>query len=537
MDQEDLVYSLVDDDILTMEEADQSITQAQATGEDILSYLENEGFIEREQALEKYALNYGFDFIDLDNYDPSAEVLDMIDSTTAQQYFIYPIEQTGTGLKLAVSDPPDLRMVDDLEAILEMSLEFSMVDPEQLEEYVTSHYGTSIEDIDDVMSELDDDEMMYVDESEEEDTADLEAKAEEAPVIKLVNRIIMDAVQKGTSDIHIEPLEEEIRVRYRIDGICHNANEIPKRLQGAVISRIKIMSEMDISERRVPQDGRIKLKIMGKELDFRVNTLPGIHGESVVLRILDKEAISFGLGELGFLPDNKAIFDQLIRRPNGIILVTGPTGSGKTTTLYSALSEINTPDRKLVTIENPVEYQLEGINQMQVNEEIGLDFARGLKAILRQSPDVILVGEIRDYETAEIAIRSALTGHLVFSTLHTNDAPSAVNRLIDLGVNPYLISSSVQSIMAQRLVRSICDNCKHEYNPDETYLKQVGFPLEEADETTFYQGEGCSECDDTGYTGRAAIFEMLVTSEKLKEMILDEEPTQALRQQAMKDGM
>jgi type II secretory ATPase GspE/PulE/Tfp pilus assembly ATPase PilB-like protein len=297
------------------------------------------------------------------------------------------------------------------------------------------------------------------------------------------------------------------------------------------------MADMNIAERRVPQDGRIKMSVMGKQLDLRVSTLPGIHGESVVLRILDKESISFGLEELGFLPDNKAVFDQLIRRPHGIILVTGPTGSGKTTTLYSALSEINQTELKLITIEDPVEYQIEGINQMQVKEEIGLDFAQGLRTLMRQNPDVILVGEIRDYETAETAIRASLTGHLVFSTLHTNDAPGAINRLMDLGVNPYLIGSSVQAVMAQRLVRTICEHCREEYDPDEEYLRQVGFPLEDAAGTTFYKGVGCKECNRTGYSGRTAIFELMVTGESVTDAILREESTDELRNRAVSDGM
>ena len=538
MEPDKIVSTLVDKDLIAPEEAEEVLTQVETTGEVLFDVLHRDGLVEREKAMEAYAQSYGMQFVDLDDFEPDNELIDIIDSATAQQYFVLPYERSDTRIKLAVAEPPDLRMTDDLEALLETQIECVLADPELLEELITEYYGASMGDIDSVLSELGEDDLQYVeDEDEEQDVAQLEEQAEEAPVIKLVNMIIMEAVQRGTSDIHIEPLEERLLVRYRIDGVLHEAHEPPKRLEGAVISRIKIMSDMDIAERRVPQDGRIKLKMMGKELDFRVNTLPGIHGESVVLRILDKEAISFGLGELGFLPDNQALFDKLIRRPNGIILVTGPTGSGKTTTLYSALMEINTPDRKLITIENPVEYQLEGINQMQVNEEIGLDFSLGLKSLLRQSPDVILVGEIRDYETAEIAIRAALTGHLVFSTLHTNDAPSAVNRLIDLGVNPYLISSSVQAIMAQRLCRTICDNCKTAYEPDMEYIERVGFPKDEVEETTFYQGEGCEECNMTGYSGRVAIFEMMTSSERLKELILEGSATNKIRNVAIKEGM
>ncbi len=538
MEADRLVEALIEKDLVSPDDGDEIITRVEATGEDVLDLLVDEAEMDRENVLEVYAHSYGMEYVDLSDFEPADEVSEIIDSATAQQYFVFPYEKTGTSLKLAVAEPPDLRMMDDMEALLEMPIECALTDPEDLEELITTYYGASMDDIDSVLDELGEEDLVYVDDSEgEEDVAELEEQAEEAPVIKLVNMIIMEAVQRGTSDIHIEPLEERLIVRYRIDGVLHKAHEPPKGLQGAIISRIKIMSDMDIAERRVPQDGRIKLKMMGKELDFRVSCLPGIHGESVVLRILDKESISLGLGDLGFLPDNKAIFDQLIRRPNGIILVTGPTGSGKTTTLYSALSEINTPDRKLITIENPVEYQLEGINQMQVNEDIGLDFALGLRSLLRQAPDVILVGEIRDYETAEIAIRAALTGHLVFSTLHTNDAPSAVNRLIDLGVNPYLISSSIQAIMAQRLVRAICENCKVEYEPEMEYVERVGFPRDEVEETTFYQGEGCEECNMTGYTGRSAVFEMMVSNEEIKDMILEGCTTDELRQAAIKNGM
>ncbi len=538
MDAGRLIESLVEKKKLTPEEGDEVLTRGETTGEEVLAIITREFEIDRKETLETYAHSYGMEFVDLSDAEPIDDADEIIDSATAQQYFVFPYEKTSTSLKLAVAEPPDLRMMDDLEAILEMPIECSLADPEELEELITTYYGTSMDDIDNVLDELGEEDLVHVEEEDEEaDVAELEEQAEEAPVIKLVNMIIMEAVQRGTSDIHIEPLEGRLLVRYRIDGVLHKAHEPPKRLQGAIVSRIKIMSEMDIAERRIPQDGRIKLKMMGKELDFRVSCLPGIHGESVVLRILDKESVNIGLETLGFLPDNKAIFDKLIRKPNGIILVTGPTGSGKTTTLYSALQELNTPDRKLITIENPVEYQLEGINQMQVNDEIGLDFSRGLSSLLRQSPDVILVGEIRDYETAETAIRAALTGHLVFSTLHTNDAPSAVNRLVDLGVNAYLISSAVQAIMAQRLVRKICDNCKVEYEPEMEYIHRVGFPEEDVEETTFYQGEGCENCNMTGYTGRTAVFEMMVTNEQMKDMILEGCTTNELRDVAIDSGM
>lgn len=495
-------------------------------------------FRNKKQVIKKFAQHYGIEYKDLETLEVKGHLTELMDSSTVRQYFVFPVEETATGVKLAVAEPPNVRMSDDLEAILDRSVEFCLADAEELRDLVDEYYGMSLDEITETLEEVEEDTVeSQQDEISEDDEARLEEQAEEGSIIRLVNMIILEAVERGASDIHIEPHEHHLLVRYRIDGILHESHQPPKGLQGALISRIKIMSDMDIAERRVPQDGRIKMTIMGKQLDLRVSTLPGVHGESVVLRILDKESISFGLEELGFLPDNKAVFDQIIRRPHGIILVTGPTGSGKTTTLYSALSEINNTEIKLITIEDPVEYQIEGINQMQVKEEIGLDFAAGLRTLLRQNPDVILVGEIRDYETAETAIRASLTGHLVFSTLHTNDAPSAINRLIDLGVSPFLIGSSVQAIMAQRLVRTICDNCRELYEPDENYLRQVGFPLEDAAETDFYRGTGCSDCDETGYTGRSAIFELLVNNEEVNDAILEEKDTEEIRNLAMKNGM
>lgn len=500
--------------------------------------LDEDIYSDRPEAATHLARSFGMEYVDLESIDVDTGLVERIDASTAQQYFVFPIQATERGIQVAVDEPPDVRATDDLEVLFDRPLEFCLADSALLEKMIVEYYGTSIDDINAVLQEAGEADLVYVEPDEEtEDTGQLEEQAEEAPVIKLVNTIIMDAVKRGASDIHLEPLERRFLIRYRIDGVLQEVHEPPKRLEGPVISRIKIMANMDIAERRVPQDGRIKMKVRGREIDFRVNTLPAQHGESVVLRVLDKEAVSFGLEELGFLSDNREVFDDLIRRPHGMILVTGSTGSGKTTTLYSALFELNTSQRKLVTVEDPVEYQIEGINQMQVNDEIGLDFALGLRTLLRQSPDVILVGEIRDRETAEIAIRSALTGHLVFSTLHTNDAPGAVDRLIDLGVSRYLVASAIQAVVAQRLVRTICENCKEPYEPEEEYLRQVGFPLDDVSDTTFYRGEGCDECDQTGYSGRTAVFEMLVNTDSISETILNEGSTQDIRDHALLEGM
>lgn len=544
MDSDVILDLFVQNGELTEEEKDAVLralqTKAEVSAEDVFGTIADETSLsDKRQVVKKFAEHYGMEFVDLDTVEFNSSLIHSLDASSAHQYFVFPVDHTASGYKIATTEPPDVRIVDDLEAILDDSVEFCIAPPEQIRSRIDEYYGMSLSDITETLEEVDEDEISAedMDEDEEQDVANLEEQAEEGSIIRLVNMLILEGVQRGASDIHIEPLEHKIVVRYRIDGILHEAHEPPKNLQGAIISRIKIMADMSIAEWRVPQDGRIKMKIMGKSLDLRVSTLPSIHGESVVLRILDQEAVNFGLEDLGFLPDNKAVFDKLIERPHGIILVTGPTGSGKTTTLYSALNEINDSGIKLITIEDPVEYQVEGINQMQVKEEIGLDFAEGLKTLMRQNPDVILVGEIRDYETAETAIRASLTGHLVFSTLHTNDAPSTVNRLVDLGVNPYLIGSSIQAIMAQRLVRSICDNCKEEYQPEENYLTQVGFPLEDAAETTFYRGAGCEQCDGTGYSGRTAIFELLVNNEDIGDAILEDASTGEIRDLAMENGM
>ncbi len=544
MDPEVILDRLRRDDVINSEDRNKILrdlqTEAEVSTNHVFSRLADlPAFRSKKQVLRKFAEISGMEFRDLETSDVTGALTELLDASTVHQYFVFPLERTHGVVKLAVAEPPDLRVTDDLEALLDTEVEFCLADPDRLRDLIDEYYGTSLDDITETLEQLREDATLYAEtlEDGEPEASRLEEQAEEGSIIRLVNMIILEAVERDASDIHIEPREDILCVRYRIDGILHDVHRMPTGLQGALISRVKIMAEMDIAERRVPQDGRIKKSFTGRQLDLRVSTLPGNYGESVVLRILDKESVRFGLEELGFLPDHKAIFDQLIRRPHGIILVTGPTGSGKTTTLYSALSEINDTEIKIITIEDPVEYQIEGINQMQVKEEIGLGFAEGLRTLLRQNPDVILVGEIRDHETAETAIRASLTGHLVFATLHTNDAPGAVDRLEDLGVSPYLIGSSVQAIMSQRLVRVICDNCKEVYHPEVSYLEQVGFPLGDADETTFYRGAGCSECDETGYSGRTAIFELLVNNKEVNDEILENGTATDIRRTAVEHGM
>lgn len=360
---------------------------------------------------------------------------------------------------------------------------------------------------------------------------------DDAPVIRLVNMLIEEALKRRASDIHVEPLENKFRIRYRIDGVLHEIPGPPKRLQGSIISRLKIMAGMDIAEKRLPQDGRIKLNLEKKELDLRVSTLPAIHGESVVMRILDKSGFMVGLEDMGLLPENKKDFERLISLPNGMILVTGPTGSGKTTTLYATLSHINQKERKVITIEDPVEYQLDGINQVQVKPQINLTFANGLRSMLRQAPDIIMVGEIRDLETAEIAVQSALTGHLIFSTLHTNDAAGAVTRLVDMGIKPYLVASTVQCIMAQRLVRTICPSCREAYKLSEEEIAILSLDAGQSKDLELYKGKGCSACSNTGFKGRMGIYELLVMNDRLRELVLENTPSTVLCKKAREFGM
>jgi general secretion pathway protein E len=444
-----------------------------------------------------------------------------------------PLSQQADGtLAVAMADPADLNAIQGLELATGLAVEPRLARERDILEGLEAAYGNGAgPEAGDGLE----DGVEYVGE-DEEDVAHLRDLASEAPVIRLVNNLINRAVEQRASDIHIEPFENELKVRYRIDGVLHDVDTPQRRLQAAIVSRIKIMAKLNIAERRLPQDGRIKLRLMGKEIDLRVSTLPTLYGESVVLRILDRSSIVVTLEHLGFPEDTLAQFDTLIHRPYGMILVTGPTGSGKTTTLYGALDKINSPDKKIITIEDPVEYQLFGVNQIHVKPAIGLTFANGLRSIVRQDPDVIMVGEIRDAETAEIAIQAALTGHLVFSTLHTNDAAGAVSRLLEMGVEDYLLASSLLGVLAQRLVRRICAHCKHETQADNSALKELvggngGGPVR------VYEGKGCEECANTGYRGRQGIYELLLLNETVRQLILKRSSADVIRDAAVRLGM
>lgn len=454
-----------------------------------------------------------------------SKAVSSVPSNLATSHRIVPLKIEATTLFLATDDPLNLLSNDFFEKTLNLSVEITLADHA---------------DIDRALAEL------YTSRQKEKAPNELSKLAEEikevkgdddAPVIKLVNMLIEEALKRRASDIHVEPLEHKFRIRYRIDGVLHEIQGPPKRLQGSIISRLKIMAGMDIAEKRLPQDGRIKLNLEKKELDLRVSTLPAIHGESVVMRILDKSSFMVGLEDMGFLPENRKNFEKLINLPNGMILVTGPTGSGKTTTLYATLSHINQKERKVITIEDPVEYQLDGINQVQVKPQINLTFASGLRSMLRQAPDIIMVGEIRDLETAEISVQAALTGHLIFSTLHTNDAAGAVIRLVDMGIKPYLVASTVQGVMAQRLVRTICPSCREAHNSSEDEIALLSLGPEQIKGLELYRGKGCFVCNNTGYKGRMGIYELLVMNDNIRELVLENVSSTVLCKKAMESGM
>jgi len=494
------------------------------------------GLISETVLLETLSEHLEIPFVSLKEFPQQTVMLENLSEKFMRQYKFVPLSLEDKVLTIAVSNPYDLyacdavRMVTDYEVKINLAREEEILDAVgKLFNTDTSSMGRIIEDIG-----KDTDDLSLDDEGDVDHLKDL---ASEAPVIRLVNLLITRAIELRASDIHLEPFEGEFKVRYRIDGVLHDVEAPPTRLQAAVISRIKIMAKLNIAERRLPQDGRIKLRVLGKEIDFRVSTLPTMFGESVVLRILDRESVILDLEKLGFPVYDLAKFRDLINRPYGIILVTGPTGSGKTTTLYAALSEINSPEKKIITVEDPIEYQLSGVNQVQVKSSIGLSFANVLRSILRQDPDIIMIGEIRDAETAEIAIHSALTGHLVFSTLHTNDAAGAVTRLLEMGMENYLISSSMLGIMAQRLVRVICPECKEVYTPEMGVMEELGVDQKDASSLTIFKGAGCEKCAQTGFRGRQGIYELLMVNDDIRELILDKAASNKIKDKGRSNGM
>jgi len=488
------------------------------------------------EVMNAVAEHYGVQFIDLNETEISKAITELVPESVARENVVLPLSLEGNVLKIITADPSNYETIQKLQFILNKDVVPVLALQEQIQEAINKNYGqTETESVDSMLVEFTDTAIEF---TQTESIASL-ANAEEsdAPVVKLCNLVIQEAVNLRASDIHIEPFADRVRVRYRIDGILVERDAAPRRLLAPFLSRLKIMGSIDISEKRRPQDGRIKMTIAGKHFDLRVSMLPSVHGQSAVMRILDRGNIQVNIRDLGFSEEDYIRFQQIIKRPNGIFLVTGPTGSGKTTTLYSALNELNRPDRKIITAEDPVEYYLPGINQVEVKHGIGLDFARIIRAMLRQAPNIILVGEIRDKETAEIAVQASLTGHLVFSTLHTNDAPSAVTRLADIGVPPFLIASSVIAIMGQRLVRVNCVKCKEPYMPAANELRAAGISQEQIAKATPMKGRGCNHCRQTGYRGRQGIFEMLKMSSVIRELTFAQAPTQEIRRKARAGGM
>jgi len=526
---------LVNIGLLTEEQLEFALREQEETGERLSDVLVRLGFISKEDLTQALSAHFGLVPVKLSEYNPTPEVVARIPPPLARKYKIVPLEFKDGVLTIALSDPLDFLGLENLEKMLGMKIKAVLANEREIEQMINRLYGVEEETIDTILEELTEQDITFAQTvSEVVEETEL---AEEAPIIRLVSLLILEAFRARASDIHVEPMANKLRIRYRIDGVLHEVPAPPKRLEGAIISRIKILAGMDIAEKRLPQDGRIMVNVMGRQLDLRVSSLPGIHGESVVMRILDKSSLLYGLTELGFLEEDLERWKSVISLPNGIILVTGPTGSGKTTTLYAVLNELNLPDRKIITIEDPVEYQISGINQLQVKPQIGLTFANALRAILRQSPDVIMVGEIRDTETAEIAVRAALTGHLVFSTLHTNDAAGAVTRLIDMGIKPFLVASALQAVMAQRLVRKVCPKCAEPAKIEEPILKEIEQVVGTLEGANFLRGKGCSECNMTGYRGRTAIFELLVVSENIRKLILQRATSYQIREAARAEGM
>lgn len=507
----------------------------QTGDEDIetLDLLVREDAVTQQQIAFVLAEEFNMEVVDLDEIRVTAEALETLPFELADRYKVFPLEADDHEVELAVFDPLDMDAIDSISHVIQRSISCRVAPLEAIEKAIDQYYdGVQTEQVDSLLSGMDIEGDVAMPTGSQAEVAE-----EEAPIIRYVHMVISEALKRRASDIHMEPLEKRFRVRYRIDGVLHEVENPPKRLQPSIISRIKLMSDVSISEKRVPLDGRINIKVGAKVIDLRVSTLPTAFGESIVMRILDKEALSLGLPELGFFSDDQATFERIIAMPDGVFLVTGPTGSGKSTTLYTALNCINHPDRKIITVEDPVEYEMSGVNQVQVRREVGMTFSVALRSMLRQAPNIILVGEIRDIETAEIAINAALTGHMVFSTLHTNDAPSAISRLVDIGIKPFLVAAALRAVLAQRLVRRNCPNCKQPYEPDEKLLSSLGIRADQALDASFMKGVGCGNCNSNGFRGRVGLFELFLMNEELQQMIYDDASLVALRAKSREMGM
>ena len=521
---------------ITQEQLDEAVAIKQQKGGAIGVVLVDLGHCEKADVAAALAIQAGMWRVFLDEMEVPPEVIEKMDSTTARSYSVIPIEYDAGKLTVAMADPNNFRALDELHMLLGCEVQAAVADPAAVVRALDKYYAHA-ESVEAVISELDTTAEWIAEHEESIDLEDIRTMSESQPVKKLLNLVLLQAIRDSASDIHFEPFEDEFKMRYRIDGVLYEMVPPPRHIALAVASRIKVMANLDIAERRVPQDGRIELTVGGKPVDLRVSVLPTMFGESVVLRVLDRTQVELDITKVGLRDEEQKSLDGLIHAPNGIVIVTGPTGSGKTTTLYSALSAINDVETKIITTEDPVEYDIEGLMQVQINPEIGLTFARCLRHILRQDPDVILVGEIRDIETAQIAIHASLTGHLVFSTLHTNDAPTAITRLLDLGVEPYLLTATLEAIVAQRLVRRVCTHCRAEFEPTEDMLWELNLTPEEVRGRTFYFGKGCDLCNNTGYKGRTGIFEIMTIDDPLRDLILAGSSTNVIRDEAKKRGM
>ncbi len=522
----EIIDLLLKGSLVTLEQVDKAKEEVKRTGIKLEKALEKLGFITEEDIARAKADAMGVPYMNLEDYLIDVSLTKLIPESVANKYKAVPLFKIMDSLTVAMIDPKDIEALDNIRRIAKVSnVEPVLVSARSISQVLDAYYGEG-NSVDEIVNSIENKKSSA-------QKTDLTENAEEAPIIKLVNILISDAVKDRVSDIHIEPEAEVLRVRFRIDGILHEVHTLPKKLSNAIISRIKILSDIDIAENRRPQDGKIRVKLENKDLDIRVSTFPTVHGENVVMRLLDRSSILLGLKDVGFTDNNLEIFSKMIKQPNGIILVTGPTGSGKTTTLYSALSTISSMEKNIITIEDPVEYEMPLIRQTQVNPKADVTFANGLRSILRQDPDVIMVGEIRDKETAEVAIQASLTGHLVFSTLHTNDAASSLTRLIDMGLEPFLISSSLILIVAQRLVRKVCPKCKEEHPASSAVLKDLNLD----DSTKFFRGKGCNNCKNSGFSGRIGIFEVLVLNETMRKMVEERNSADMIKKKAIELGM
>ena len=529
---------LVRERLISLQQLRTAQEEQRKTGGNLGYALAKLGYISDGEITNFLSAQYRVPAVNLEEYEIDNEISKLVSKEVCEKHKIVPLSRSGNALVVAMADPTNLHAIDDIKFLTGFNVEPVVASETAIAQSIERTYSQTGPSYDDMLSEFQEEEVDFQVEGDDLNALELEKAAEGAPVVRLVNAILLNAIKKGASDIHVEPYEKKFRIRYRVDGVLMQEMEPPLKLKNAIASRLKIMSSLDIAERRLPQDGRIKLKMgKGKEMDFRVSVLPTIWGEKIVMRLLDKGNLQLDMTKLGFDPKPLEDFQWAINQPWGMVLVTGPTGSGKTTTLYSALSDLNKIAHNISTAEDPVEYNLHGINQCQMHDEIGLNFAAALRSFLRQDPDIIMVGEIRDFETGEIAVKAALTGHMVLSTLHTNDAPATISRLLNMGVEPFLITASVNLVLAQRLARKICNDCKAPTQVDQQILREFGFTEQQLQNAQLYKGQGCKTCNNSGYKGRVALYEVMRFNDTLKEMVLQGASTAELKAAAIKNGM